>query len=172
MIHELTYKIFLVDDDMKHLLLLKDQLENRLNYKLDIETFTTGKDALNALDRNPDIVILDYYLDGEGDDTENGIAYLKRILARRPNLPVVMMSQQDKIEVVVECYDYGAKEYIAKNETAYARALIVMRNLIQEKARELRNKQLLDGANKAKLIMAGFIILLLGIVALLAFDHV
>ncbi len=157
----LTYKIFLVDDDMKHLLLLKDHLEGKLNYNLTVETFKSGEEVLPRIGENPDLVILDYYLDSDDENTDNGITVLQKIKKKNPTVPVIMMSQQDKVNVVVECFDFGAKDYIAKNETAYARGQIVTRNIIQDKAKEIHNQELLDGANKVKILMGIFIVILI-----------
>ncbi len=143
MAQDRKYLIFLVDDDAKHLLLLKEHLNKHLPYSLDIRTYTNGDDAMVDLPANPDLIILDYYFDGEDQSATDGVEVLKKIKNKRPEIPVVMMSHQDKIEVAVTCYDYGAKDYIIKNETAYARAQLVVRNVIHEINKE-------DVANKFK----------------------
>jgi DNA-binding NtrC family response regulator len=162
-----TYLIFLVDDDAKHLLLLKEHLNKHLPYSMDIRTYTNGEDAMVDLPANPDLIILDYYFDGVAQDATDGVDVLKKIKNKRPEIPVVMMSHQDKIEVAVTCYDYGAKDYIIKNETAYARAQLVVRNVIQEINKESLAKKFKESTKTAYLVLGIFIIALISLVAFL-----
>lgn len=167
MAQDRTYLIFLVDDDAKHLLLLKEHLNKHLPYTLDIRTYTNGDDAMADLPANPDLIVLDYYFDGVGQDAVDGVEVLKKIKNKRPEIPVVMMSHQDKIEVAVTCYDYGAKDYIIKNETAYARAQLVVRNIIHEINKEAVAKRFKEGTKISYAVLGVFIIVLALMVAYL-----
>jgi len=51
----------------------------------------------------------------------NGIQTLDRIKAFDVDLPVVMLSSQDKIEVAVDCMHHHALDYVVKSETAFLR---------------------------------------------------
>ena len=82
--------IFLVDDDPMHLQMLKDHLSSKLS--VDITTFSTGEDCLANLDKNPDAIVLDYYLNSVEKNAANGIEILKKIKARNPDTEVVMLS--------------------------------------------------------------------------------
>jgi len=159
-----TYSIFLVDDDQKHLLLLKEHLVKHLPYSLKIEAIQDGGECLRRLDENPDLVILDYYFDGISDDAANGVEILKKIKHKKPGIPVVMMSHQDKLEVAVTCYDYGVKDYIIKNETAFARAQLIVRNIIHELIKEDVAREYKEGVKIATLLIGGFIIILFGVI--------
>lgn len=164
MAQDRSYLIFLVDDDAKHLLLLKEHLNKHLPYTLDIRTYTNGDDAMVDLPANPDLIILDYYFDGVGQDASDGVEVLKKIKNKRPEIPVVMMSHQDKIEVAVTCYDYGAKDYIIKNETAYARAQLVVRNIIHEINKEELSKKFKDSTKIGYSVLILFILMLISLV--------
>lgn len=166
-----TYLIFLVDDDTKHLLLLKDHLNKHLPYTLDIRTYTNGDDCMADLNLNPDLIILDYYFDGLDGEAADGVEVLKKIRNQRPEIAVVMMSHQDKVEVAVTCYDYGAKDYIIKNETAYARAQLVVRNIIHEINRENIAKEFRSGTKNVYRMLGTFIIALIVLVAYLLYSH-
>lgn len=167
MAQEKTYLVFLVDDDTKHLLLLKEHLNKHLPYSLDIKTFSNGEDCLGALDQNPDLIVLDYYFDGDGEGAVDGVEILKKVRSRKPETPVIMMSHQDKVEVAVTCYDYGAKDYIIKNETAYARAQLVVRNIIHEINKEDVSRKFREGTKLAYRLMGGVIVVLTGLVVYL-----
>ncbi len=87
----------------------------------EIETFATGELCLAALSRNPDVIILDYYLDGVDKNAINGIETLDKIKAFNPEIPVVMLSSQDKIDVAINCMHHKAFDYVVKSETAFLR---------------------------------------------------
>lgn len=124
-------KVFLVDDDPMHLQMLKDHLSSKL--KLDITTFSTGEDCLANLDKNPEVIVLDYYLNSVEKEAANGIEILKKIKARQPDTEVVMLSGQEKIEIAVETMASGAFDYVIKNESSFLRTENKLVNVIKHK---------------------------------------
>jgi two-component system OmpR family response regulator len=112
-------KLFLVDDDALYLKLL--EIEFLENADFNIRTFATGELCVANLSQNPDLVILDYYLDGINKTAMNGIETLDKIKAFNPDIPVVMLSSQDKIEVAIDCMLHKASDYVVKSETAFIR---------------------------------------------------
>ena len=112
-------KIFLVDDDALFLRALEIDFLQHGDFT--IETFATGEDCVKKLAQNPDIIILDYQLDGIEKKAINGIETLDRIKAKNPKTPVIMLSSQDKIEVAIDCMHHGAVDYVVKSETAFMR---------------------------------------------------
>jgi two-component system, OmpR family, response regulator len=112
-------KLFLVDDDAVYLKSL--EIEFLLHADFDIETFATGELCIEHLFKSPDVVILDYMLDGIDKNAMNGLETLDKIRAFNPDIPVVMLSAQDKIEVAVNCMHHKAFDYIVKSETAFLR---------------------------------------------------
>lgn len=112
-------KIFLVDDDAVFLKML--EIEFLQHGDFSIETYATGELCMDNLSRSPDVIILDYHLDGIDKNAMNGIETLDHIKKVNPDIPVVMLSQQDKIEVAVNCMHHSATDYIVKSETAFMR---------------------------------------------------
>ena len=112
-------KLFLVDDDVIFLKAL--EIEFLLHMNCTVETFVTGELCLENLSKNPDIIILDYHLDGVDKNAMNGIETLDKIKALYPDLPVVMLSSQDKIEVAISCMHHKALDYVVKSETSFMR---------------------------------------------------
>jgi len=112
-------KLFLVDDDAMYLKLL--EIEFLQHGDFDIETYPTGEMCLENLSHNPDVIILDYYLDDINKNAMNGIETLDKIKAANPTIPVVMLSSQDKIDIAVSCMHHGAFDYVVKSETAFIR---------------------------------------------------
>ncbi|MCX6307302.1 MAG: response regulator, partial [Bacteroidia bacterium] len=112
-------KLFLVDDDAVFLKLL--EIEFLQFEEFVVETYGTGELCLEHLSNQPDIIILDYQLDGVEKTAMNGIQTLDKIKAFNPDIPVVMLSQQDKIEVAVDCMHHRALDYVVKSETSFLR---------------------------------------------------
>jgi two-component system OmpR family response regulator len=112
-------KIFLVDDDV--LFLKSLELEFLQHTDFAVQTFATGELCLQNLFNVPDVIILDYHLNGIDKNAMNGIETLDKIKAFHPNIPVVMLSSQDKIDVAISCMHHRAFDYVVKNETAFMR---------------------------------------------------
>ncbi len=119
MTNEKKILLFLVDDDALFLKsLVIDFAENTESV---VKTFLTGEQCLENISQNPDVVILDYYLDSVEKNAINGLETLDRIKTINPLIPVIMLSSQDKIEVAVNCMKHQAFDYIVKSETAFVR---------------------------------------------------
>jgi DNA-binding NtrC family response regulator len=112
-------KLFLVDDDAVFLRLLAIEFQQFPNFS--VQTFSTGEKCLAKLDQIPDAIILDYHLDGIEKNAMNGIQTLDKIKATMPDIPVIMLSSQDKIEVAVNCMHHKAFDYVVKSETSFLR---------------------------------------------------
>ncbi len=104
--------IFIVDDDpFINRLLVKRLTSDEYN----LEAFETGEDCLDALDKNPDLVILDYLFVRQDHEFMNGMQILDKIKELKPGTPVIMLSGQDKGEIVLELARKGINDYIIKD---------------------------------------------------------
>ncbi|MBK8586023.1 MAG: response regulator [Bacteroidia bacterium] len=116
---ESKIRIFLVDDD--ELFLKSLELKFMAEADFEIETFVSGEECIKSLGNTPDVIILDYHLDGIDKNAMNGIEVLDKILELKSEIPVVMLSSQDKIEVAIMCMHHKAFDYVVKSETAFVR---------------------------------------------------
>ena len=103
-------RIFVVEDNEFFSHLIKQKLEND---QREISLFASAETFRNSLHQNPDIVILDYNL-----LESNGIDLLKEIKNFNQEIKTILISGQDKVEVVIEAYENGAEEYIKKDDNA------------------------------------------------------
>ena len=127
-------KLFLVDDDALFLKLLEiDFLEHG---DFIIETFATGELCLANLLQEPDIIVLDYYLNGVDPNAMNGVDTLDKIRQLNPDIPVIILSSQDSIEVAVNCMHHQAYDYVVKSETAFIRLQKVISTIFQHRKME------------------------------------
>ena len=127
-------KIFLVDDDA--LFLKKLEIEFKQHGDFEIETFATGELCVANLTKAPDVIILDYHLDGIDKNAMNGMVTLDKIKAFNSDTPVIMLSSQDKIEVAVECMHHQAYDYVVKSETAFIRLQKIITSIFSYKKME------------------------------------
>jgi len=112
-------KLFLVDDDA--LLLKSLELEFKEHTEFEIETFATGELCIDHLSQLPDVIILDYHLDGIDKNAMNGIDTLDQIKSINSEIPVIMLSSQDRIDVAINCMHHKAFDYVIKSETSFMR---------------------------------------------------
>lgn len=117
--NEQKTKLFLVDDDALFLKVLALDFLQQPDFE--IETFATGELCIENLSHAPDVIILDYLLDGLDKKAMNGIETLDKIKAFNKDIPVIMLSSQDKIDVAVSCMHHKAFDYVVKSETAFLR---------------------------------------------------
>lgn len=132
--NENKLKLFLVDDDALFLKLLEIEFLENANF--DIETYPTGELCLANLSHNPDVIILDYHLDGIDKNAMNGIEILDKIVASKPDMPVIMLSCQDKIDVAINCMHHKAVDYVVKSETSFIRLKKIITDLIEHRKLE------------------------------------
>jgi two-component system, OmpR family, response regulator len=119
MAQEKNILLFLVDDDALFLKSLEIEFVQKTDSK--VKTFATGELCLNELSQNPNVIILDYKLDGIDKNAINGLETLDRIKITHPEIPVILLSAQDSIEVAVNCMKHKAYDYFVKSETAFLR---------------------------------------------------
>jgi len=127
-------KLFLVDDDVVFLKSLEIDFLGRADFV--IETYATGEQCMANLSHNPDVIILDYFLDGIDTTAMNGIETLDKIKAYNQEIPVIMLSSQDKIEVAVDCMHHRAFDYVVKSETAFVRLQKIITTIFRYKKME------------------------------------
>jgi two-component system, OmpR family, response regulator len=111
--------LFLVDDDALFLKSLELEFHHHTDFT--VETFATGELCVENLSHNPDVIILDYHLNAIDKNAMNGIETLDKIKSLSPDIPVVMLSSQDKIDVAISCMHHRAFDYVVKSETAFLR---------------------------------------------------
>ena len=112
-------RLFLVDDDTLFLKSLEIDFLSQCDFE--IETFATGELCIANLSNNPDVVILDFHLNGIDKNAMNGLDTLIAIKEHNVDIPIIMLSSQDKIDIAVKCMHHNAFDYVVKSETAFVR---------------------------------------------------
>jgi len=120
--------IFVVDDDPLITTLVATRLEGA-GYR--VEAFTYGEECLPALDEKPDLIILDYYFVKEGDEPMDGMAVYEEITRLAPEVPVIMLSAQEKGAVVLEFARRGIADYVIKDTDLIDNLQAAVRDILE-----------------------------------------
>ncbi|MFK7907287.1 MAG: response regulator [Chitinophagales bacterium] len=122
--------IFVVDDDPMFQSMLKDHLADN-NPHFHVMGFLSGGDCLSNLDKKPDAIVLDYFLDNVEEDAANGLEILKQIKDQYPEMPVIMLSAQHRYGVAAQTLIEGAYYYIIKDDDAFEKANEMINELLE-----------------------------------------
>lgn len=115
-------KIFIVEDNELYSTLLQHSLDQEDKY--DVSVFKNAQELFAHIHENPDIVTIDYNL-----PDRDGLDILREVQNYNKDIQCVILSGQEKVDVVVDCYKNGAKGYIIKNDHATIELANVIQNL-------------------------------------------
>ncbi len=129
-------KILLADD---HRLIL-DALKAMMSNEFNVLAVDNSEAFLNEVETfQPDVAILDINMPGE-----DGFTTAKRVLARRPGLPIVFLSMYADSQYVDEATRLGARAYLSKG--APAQDLITAIQAVLDGERPVSFNGTLDGS--------------------------
>ena len=84
--------IFFVDDDKMMLNLMEYTFKCREGFE--VKSYFSGEECIENLHLKPHLIVLDYYLGSDGENTMSGFDTLRRINDINENIPVIMLSAQ------------------------------------------------------------------------------
>lgn len=107
-----SFMIFIIEDSeiystMLNYVLSKDKC-------IDTTIFNSVEDCQSYNGRKPNLIILDHNLDGIED-----LSPFKIIKKLYKKVPIIIMSSEDDIDVIFKYMEYGATDYVIKNDTAF-----------------------------------------------------
>jgi len=105
-----AYNIFIVEDDKWYGEILQYHISLNPDYK--VTRFETGKELLDKLYLQPDLITLDFSLpDMLGDKL------YQKIREINSHVPVIMISSQENIAVAVNLLKMGVSDYLVKDDS-------------------------------------------------------
>lgn len=110
-------KIFIVDDDKLLTTMLSDYLIQKNDYQ--VYVFHSGEACLENLWQQPELIILDYYLNGVNKNAANGMEILELIKEKYPPAFIIVLSSQDRYSVARQSIQKGAENYVIKDKNAF-----------------------------------------------------
>ena len=121
--------VFIVDDDPFILKLIKKRFESDA---LEIVTFFYGEECVEKLNMNPDLIILDYLFSKPDEEVMNGMEIFHKIKEYNEELPVIILSGQDRGDIVLEMARKGIDDYIIKDETLVDNLELAMEDILSK----------------------------------------
>ena len=166
------YTIFVVEDSDVYRSVIMQALESenetsKSPIRYNVYGFASGEECIEHAYLKPDIMIMDYLLNGNGYlSNMNGLELLKRIKNMIPQLDVIVLSCQNNIKVIKDFMREGIREYIKKEGLGQYKVKQVISEHIQKwEKKDKRVRQIKD----AVLILA-LILLISAILFLLAYS--
>lgn len=123
---DILKKIFIVDDDEMMAEALSDYLTRKVQHSVHI--FNTGEECLLHLDKNPDVIILDYFLNSMDKNAANGLEILEELRKKKTNSKIIMLSSQERYGIMLQSIQKGAETYLMKGLDSFEK----INDLIQE----------------------------------------
>lgn len=121
--------VYIIDDQAIYAEIMKENLKSR---EAKVYTFVSGEDALTSTAPSPDVVVLDYELDDGSQVNENGIAVLRKLKNKFPEVEVVMLSGHEDVRIATTSIKFGAYDYVVKNENAAINLKNRVRNIFRK----------------------------------------
>jgi two-component system OmpR family response regulator len=122
--------VFLVDDDKMFLRSLEHYLQHQLKPAIKIRSFLSGEECLESLYQSPSVIVLDYFLNKDHLGAMNGSQILRKIKQSHPEIPVIVMSGQEEVDVAIETLKSGAFDYVSKKQDVLLKMKSVIRRAI------------------------------------------
>ena len=151
--------IFVVEDNAVYNKLIVNHL--RAHKLLRTESFLSGEDCLKNMNQKPDILILDYLLEG--------ITGIDVVIAAKKKFPAtdfIFLSGQDNIEVAINCMRYGAYDYIVKDQYALIKLSDKINKILVHRELVKSNKHFKQGITLFFIALAIIIFLFAGLALL------
>lgn len=116
---EKTGLVFIVEDNKPYAETLKVFLGAEVPAIEEMKLFPVGETCLLELKKNPDIIIIDYFLDSKYYDAETGLEIIKQIRTEKPEVNIILLSSQEDIDVVLEMVKKYNCSYVKKDAEAF-----------------------------------------------------
>ena len=104
--------IFFVDDEPMFINLMEYTFKCKSGYTT--KTFNSAEACIEHLYMNPDLVVVDFFLDSD-DSQMTGMDLVKKIKETNPATLLVFLSGNDDDAVINEAKAVGVEKYILKN---------------------------------------------------------
>ena len=107
------FKVFVVDDDEIFLKAITKKLDTSLHCS--VVGFTSGEQCLFHINEKPNMVLADYLLSEGNGDAINGDQLLSRIKKEHSQIPVLMYSSSQNVELAINMIRLGAIDFVQRN---------------------------------------------------------
>ncbi len=114
-------KVFIVDDSPIYRELISNELKELSN--IELSTYSSAELCMKSMDENPELIILDFYLDGENPENMNGHFALEEFRKSKKCPKILFVSSIVNEELLMEYSQYKNVDFILKSELGTDRIL-------------------------------------------------
>src|ERR1700744_5619068 len=82
--------VFIIEDNATYSKTVEAFIKANFNEVNNVRIFPVGETCLPELDKNPDIIIVDYLLNSKYFDAESGLEIIKKIRSQSPNVSIIV----------------------------------------------------------------------------------
>jgi two-component system OmpR family response regulator len=125
--------IFIVEDNDVYAKSLQAFINSRFPNIKEIEIFRLGELCLAELHRNPNIIIMDYFLNSKFEEAHNGLEIIKRIKAQNLYSKIILLSAQEKINVALAAIEHYNCSYVQKDQKAFNNVAQIIEKIYNHK---------------------------------------
>lgn len=114
--------------------MLEESLESTPNTI--VFPFYSAEDCINVLDSEPDVVLVDLYLESRFRPVMSGLDLLEHIKANYPGVDTIIMSSDDSLKTAQLVNKHEPFDYILKTEGNLERINSILQIIFRHKALE------------------------------------
>jgi CheY-like chemotaxis protein len=111
--------VFIVEDNPAYARFLKNFLTHRFPSITECRIFPVGETCIMELGKEPDLIIMDYYLDSKYKDAENGVEAIREIRNHREDVAIILLSAKNNDQHLVAASKELNCYFIKKDEDAF-----------------------------------------------------
>lgn len=82
----------------------------------EVKSFFSGEECIKNIELDPQLIVLDYYMGTNEENSLSGLDTLKQIREKGKDIPVVILSREKSEETIAEFMKYGAQKYVVKDD--------------------------------------------------------
>ncbi|GIV32540.1 MAG: hypothetical protein KatS3mg031_0075 [Chitinophagales bacterium] len=139
-------KIIIAEDDTYFNQILIKYIQSICNaqnypeFSFDIRAYKSAKECIEHLDKDTNILILDYFLDEFDDFPYNGFDLMKVVHQTCKDCRVIVISGQRSVTVTTELFKRGIYDYIDKDYMPAKRMTEAVQKILNEARSQLMQK--------------------------------
>lgn len=150
-----NYLVYVVDDDPLFIEQVKQYLHRSTSAFLRVRSFASPEECMQHTFQKPDIIFLEHAAAKE--DTA-AVQVLKKIKSSFQEIPVVILTRNQDLGIVVKCMRSGAYSYIIKNREAFDHIGKMLNKMVQR----IRMRRMEKAQQRKKILLwSGLLVLIL-----------
>ncbi|PBQ30317.1 hypothetical protein CNR22_00590 [Sphingobacteriaceae bacterium] len=110
---------FIVEDNEAYAKTLQSFIKVNFPEAKEVKTFPVGETCVLELYKKPDVVIVDYFLDGEKFNAETGIEIIRQIKEEEPDMNIILLSSNDSPAVYKAAVENYNCPFVKKDAGAF-----------------------------------------------------